>query len=280
MIMPDGSMHESTQQYVRNSRIAYEYDQYFADNELFQYDSQVLAQWFVEPGRLIDFGCGTGRHLVPFVRRGFEGVGVDLSEHMLAITQEKLERENLSARLIRANFCENINGSSASGETLELGSFDYGLCMFSTLGLIYGRENRQRFLHTVRSLLKPSGQLALHVHNRAHNWFTHEGRCFLLSNFIRARLGRAEIGDKHLSTYRGLSGMYIHVFSRAEILRLLAESGLVVQEIIALNSRRNGPLQSGWFRDLRANGFLIRAGVGQTTCRPTPTGPPSPAREA
>ena len=87
---------------------------------------------------------------------------------------------------------------------------------------------------------------------------------FLVGNYIRARLGRAEIGDKYISTYRGIAGMYIHVFSRAEIVQLLRECGFIVQEIIALNSRRNGPLKQRWFRDLRANGFLIRAGVSQT----------------
>ena len=67
-----------------------------------------------------------------------------------------------------------------------------------------------------------------------------------------------------ISTYRGIARMYIHVFSRAEIIRELSECGFVVQEIIALNSRRNGPLKQRWFHVLRANGFLIRAGVGPT----------------
>jgi len=262
--MADGAMHESTQQYVRDSDIAYDYDRYFAVNELFKYDSEVLAQWFCVPGSLIDFGCGTGRHILQFVRRGFEVTGMDMSEHMLAITREKLGQENLSAQLIQSDFCTELHGSSTGDGIPEPVRFDYGLCMFSTLGLIYGRENRRRFLDNVRRLLKPSGQLALHVHNRGHNWFSHEGRMFLVGNFIRSRLGRAEIGDKYLSTYRGIAGMYIHVFSRAEIIRLLSECGFAVQEIIALNSRRNGPLQSRWFRDLRANGFLIRAGVRET----------------
>jgi SAM-dependent methyltransferase len=262
--MADGSMHASTREYVRDSQIAYDYDRYFAVNELFKYDSQVLDQWFRAPGRLIDFGCGTGRHVIQFSRRGFEVVGVDFSEHMLAITREKLERENLSARLIQADFCAELQGPSSGVGIPEPASSDYGLCMFSTLGLIYGRENRRGFLHNARRLLKTSGQLALHVHNRGHNLFSHEGRMFLLSNFIRSRLGRAEIGDKYLSAYRGIARMYIHVFSRAEIIQLLSECGFVVQEIVALNSRRNGPLQARWFRDLRANGFLIRAGVGPT----------------
>ncbi len=259
--MADESMHVSTHQYVRNLEIAYEYDRYFASNELFKYDSEVLDQWFDTPGQLIDFGCGTGRHVVQFVRRGFEVTGIDLSEHMLAITREKLQRENLSARLMQADFCDDLYGSHTVGGTPESQRFDYGLCMFSTLGLIYGGENRRRFLDNVRRLLKPSGQLALHVHNRGHNWFRHEGRMFLAGNYIRTRLGRAEIGDKYISFYRGIVRMYIHVFSRAEIVRLLEECGYIVEELIALNSRRNGPLETRWFRDLRANGFLIRASV-------------------
>ena len=72
-------------EYVQTEQIAGAYDDYFALNRLFQFDEQVLARLFTTPGLVVDLGCGTGRTLIPLARRGFRGVGVDLSRHMLRI---------------------------------------------------------------------------------------------------------------------------------------------------------------------------------------------------
>jgi len=45
------------------------------------------------PRTVLDFGCGVGRLLIPFARRGLAVSGVDISEKMLEIT-----RSNLAAR--------------------------------------------------------------------------------------------------------------------------------------------------------------------------------------
>ena len=253
------SMHESTRRYVGDERIACGYDAHFAGLALFDYDCQVLKRWFDQPGRLIDLGCGTGRHLVALARSGFDVLGVDLSPHMLCQARTKLRREKLSGRLLRADFCNLPIGSPDNAKCLAPASFDYAICMFSTLGMIYGRQNRCEFLRTVSSLLKPAGRLALHVHNYGHNLWHHEGRVFLLTNLVKSYLGRAELGDKILSHYRGIRGMYIHVFRKAEIVALLRQAGFSVTEVLALNRRRNGALKSGFLGGVRANGFLILA---------------------
>lgn len=267
--MNASALHESTLRYVGDAAVAQDYDRYFAGQGLFAYDSTLLAQWFHTPGRLIDLGCGTGRHLVDFAARGFDVDGVDLSEAMLAQARSKLTRRRLSGRLIKADFC-NLPVENAPSQTAHQTdnvrhiyfarhSFDYALCMFSTLGLVYGAENRLRFLTVVRQLLKETGQFVLHVHNRWYNLFRHEGRCFLLTNLIKRRLGRAEPGDKFLTHYRGIRGMYIHVFTQSEITSLLECAGFDILDVLPLNRRRTGTLRFGRGASLLANGFIIRA---------------------
>ena len=49
--------------------------------------------------RILDLGCGTGRHVVYLTRLGFEVYGFDASPKALSMTQEWLNDENLNATL-------------------------------------------------------------------------------------------------------------------------------------------------------------------------------------
>jgi SAM-dependent methyltransferase len=51
--------------------------------------------------RILDLGCGTGRHTVVLAKDGFDTYGCDISENGLAYAFEWLKREGLSAHLDR-----------------------------------------------------------------------------------------------------------------------------------------------------------------------------------
>jgi SAM-dependent methyltransferase len=56
------------------------------------------------PGaRVLDVGCGPGRHALEFARRGFDVVGVDISETFVALGNEASASESLSARFVRGD---------------------------------------------------------------------------------------------------------------------------------------------------------------------------------
>jgi len=46
--------------------------------------------------KILDVGCGTGRHAIELTKRGYQITGVDLSESQLQRAREKAEAENLS----------------------------------------------------------------------------------------------------------------------------------------------------------------------------------------
>lgn len=66
-------------------------------------DDLPFLVWLLGPptGRLLELGCGTGRILLPLLREGWRGEGVDASETMLEICRRKLSEENLPAPLHR-----------------------------------------------------------------------------------------------------------------------------------------------------------------------------------
>jgi len=244
----------ATWDYLRAPHIAEDYDRYFQYSELFKFDTQVLDGWMPTPGRLLDLGCGTGRHVVHFAARGFAVTGVDLSEHMLAVCRRKLAEARRGADL--------VYGDITQLDSLGLGRFDYALCMFSVLGMICGAENRLAFLRQVRGHLEPSGLFALHVHNRWHNLFYADGRQYLWRACRDYLRGRAEAFQRDMDGYRGIRGLTLYIYSAREIRRDLARAGFGIEHMLCLNQPRSATLR-GLFRSIRANGFLI-------ACRPAP----------
>ena len=235
--------------YTQAEHIAGDYDAFFAHNSLFEFDQAVLARHITRPGRVVDLGCGTGRALVPLVRQGMTGLAVDLSAHMLKLVGRKAISEGLKIDRLLANMTEL--------DCLRDGCADYCLLMFSTLGMIRGRDNRQRVLGHARRILKPGGLLIVHVHNVWYNLFDPVGRWWLLPRLLRGLAWRGEeTGDKFFD-YRGIPNMYLHVFSRGELTRALRRAGFTIRELIPLSVTRQRPLRHPWWLGrMRANGWI------------------------
>jgi SAM-dependent methyltransferase len=236
-------------EYAHRPHIAGDYDEEFATNTLFDFDEKVLARAFPTPGVFVDLGCGTGRALLPMARRGFRAIGVDLSPPFLRVVAEKAIVEKLPIDLVLANL-------------IELGCFaddsvDYAACLFSTLGMIRGRDQRQCFLRHVLRMLKPGGVFVAHVHNRWHNLRDPQGRRWLLKNLLWERWrGTHEAGDKFFP-YRGIQEMFLHVYTRDEFTAELRTAGFQVRELIPLDTAKRHELPHPWlFGKLRANGWI------------------------
>src|SRR5207248_11448713 len=75
--------------YLHDPAVARGYDAALAGSALLRADQDFVGRHCPRPGRLIDLGCGTGRLLLPFARRGFWVLGVDLSAEMLKVAREK-----------------------------------------------------------------------------------------------------------------------------------------------------------------------------------------------
>jgi ubiquinone/menaquinone biosynthesis C-methylase UbiE len=53
--------------------------------------------------RVLDLGCGAGRHLVYMANQAFEAHGTDISETGLCMTRERLRRQRLEAFLVKCD---------------------------------------------------------------------------------------------------------------------------------------------------------------------------------
>ncbi len=153
-------------------------DGLIAANDASRYFSEpaqwsALDRWAWEraKGRVLDVGCGGGRHAVAWVARGHEVVGVDPSPGGVRITRER------GARAVVGSVPSLPEG---------LGRFDTIALCGDSLGLLGGPEQASQVLSALASVAGPGARLigtgtdpgdgAGTVHADYHSWNLSRGR--------------------------------------------------------------------------------------------------------
>jgi SAM-dependent methyltransferase len=106
-----------------------------------------------EPRSVLDLGCGTGGHAIPFTRRGLRVVGVDRSAEMLAVARRKVTKEEHDIQFVHGDITD-----------IDLGeTFDLVTIMFAVLGYQLTDAAAAAALRTAARHLEPDGVLAFDV---------------------------------------------------------------------------------------------------------------------
>lgn len=112
----------------------------------------------LEPGvRVLDVGCGPGRHALALARRGIEVVGVDRSPDFLRLAREAAETEGLPVTFVELD----VRDLAFEEE------FDAAICLCQGgFGLLGGRAEPDVF-RRIAAALRPGGRLALSAFSAA-----------------------------------------------------------------------------------------------------------------
>ncbi|MEM7477697.1 MAG: class I SAM-dependent methyltransferase, partial [Planctomycetota bacterium] len=203
-----------------------------------------------QPLRIVDLGCGTGR--VAHRLSGFDVhvLNIDLSESML--------KECKKLHLNPTKFAE-VRGNMAELDFLKPDSIDLACCLFSSIGMLRPREQRIACLNQTFNALKPSGRFLLHVHNRFQSLWDPGGIWWLVSGYVAGKFGRSEWGDR-IYPYRGLPRMFLHIYSRRELLADLRAAGFQHIDLLPIHSSGEELISANsWFQSFRAGGFFAIA---------------------
>ena len=113
----------------------------------------------LEPGqRVLDAGCGPGRHSLALARRGIEVVGVDLSPDFVALA---------TASAISLGVAEHARFEVGDLRTLSFDAeFDAVICLCQGgFGLLGGGRDEGAVLERFAQALRPGGRLAVIAFN-------------------------------------------------------------------------------------------------------------------
>lgn len=106
--------------------------------------------------KILDLGCGTGRHVVYLAKQGFKVQGLDISEEGLKQTKKWLKIDKLQANL--------KIGSIYSKLPYNNGTFD---AIISTSVIHHAKIKKiRKLIKEMERILKPGGQIFIITHKR------------------------------------------------------------------------------------------------------------------
>ncbi len=104
--------------------------------------------------RLLDFGCGNGRHAISLAKQGMTVTGVDYVGSFVASAQGEASKKNLA----------NAKFHEADCRTVDLASeFDCVICLYDVIGTYADNQENCKILRNVAHHLKHGGMALISV---------------------------------------------------------------------------------------------------------------------
>jgi SAM-dependent methyltransferase len=124
--------------------------------------------------RLLDIGCGAGRHLLTLAKRGYDMTGIDLSPEMVDFVRDTARREGVHLTASVGDLCRLV----------VTGTFDAGYCFMDTFRFLLTNDDILAHLRAVADHLAPGGLYLTdfwvpnkwdQIGNEIHQWEQTEG---------------------------------------------------------------------------------------------------------
>lgn len=185
----------------------------------------------VEPGSVLDAGCGTGRHLEAFAALGLVIRGFDLDPNLVAIARSRLPEADIDVHdLVTADLG---------------GTFDLVVCLFGAIAYSRVPARLDQAIATLRRHVAPGGVLLVEgfipftdfVPGTLSATFIDEPELKLARMSQSAQVGHIGILDFHymVGTRKGIERMMerheLGLFGPADFAKAFAGAGLAMQHV-------------------------------------------------
>lgn len=174
--------------------------------------------------RVLDMGCGRGRHALSFTQLGAMVTGIDISRESIAEARVLVPEADLRVHDMRVPIGTSL--------------FDLVVCLFTSLGYSGVRRDDQLAVNAAAQALKPGGLFVLDLFNGVQAGLTLVKEECQTEKGIRFMINRdLEQGDivKRISVEdNGCTHTFVervHAWSAEEVKELVQGAGLVIQAI-------------------------------------------------
>jgi SAM-dependent methyltransferase len=141
------------------------------------------------PARILDLGCGEGRHAVRLAQRGYEVVGVDTSRPFLEAARQTAEALGVAVELVECDMREITFDRQ----------FDAAVSIFTAWGYYDDVENEDVLERVARSL-RSGGRLVMDVGHR--DWLM---SVYTPKDWLTLRNGTDVVIDRHFDPIDGVN---------------------------------------------------------------------------
>lgn len=225
---------------------------YFMEETLAAEDTPLQVDFIeralaMQPGmRVVDMGCGHGRHTNELARRGYKAVGIDLVPGFLEVAAKDAASLGVDPQFVEGD----LRGFRAED------TFDRALCLFDVLGF-FEDEDHDLILHNAWTALVPGGKLLLDLRTREFMVripsvaVTDKGNGDLMIDRVAFDIASGRIVDQRTFVRGGAARTVefsVRLYAYTEIRSILRAIGFQVEA--AFGDFRGGPLSAGKPRTL------------------------------
>lgn len=156
-----------------------------------------------QKGKILDLGCGSGRHFIKL--KGIKFYGVDFSANLLKYAKQKAEKLGIEVEL-----------KKASADKLPFSSDFFEAAIFiATLHNIKTAEKRKKTLLELKRVLKPGAEALITVLSKSHKRVKNKPKdCFVPWTVNNKKYQR-----------------YYHIYDKEELEKLLKGVGFKILKI-------------------------------------------------
>ncbi|TVP87385.1 MAG: class I SAM-dependent methyltransferase [Pseudomonadaceae bacterium] len=176
---------------------------------------QLIRAYLPAKGHVLDFGCGSGRYLLPLLNQAGRLVALDSSAAALARLSDRLPPDAVPVHRLTSA------GPALAAHVESHGTLDLALCLFGVLAHMPSVDERQRVLQQLHASLHPvHGHLLLSVPNRYRRFWWRQ-----LRTGARIRYQRQVGGESIVLHYQ--------LFDPKNLREELQQAGFVLEQLHA-----------------------------------------------